>query len=335
MNYLFSVILLVILSCNTMQNENYYVLPTILIDKDGKIINLSKSEVILDYSPYPNIAIGSPYIFNSKKVFALDFYNLKVVRTYKNKNTYGFFNSQLLLFDFKGQFIDTIVKTKKDEKILNVSTSKEDKYLCYALVDKDIENNYFDLKPISLIITDMISKEQIYTINDLCYSIRCITSDRAWSSIGNKFTFSILEQPNIVVKTSAETSKAPYKGVEIKEKGIYLIDIDSIDKGYTKIRDDGFCPAWHPSEDKFIYIKDQSIWLYDYNTKKDNILYKANNNEDLLNVNWSPDGNYFLINGRDASGVKNIPLEKLINYRDGFEVKHVKIGLGYSPFSWR
>ena len=109
-------------------------------------------------------------------------------------------------------------------------------------------------------------------------------NDAPWLSDETKFIYDFRTDRQIKMfnDTNEEKSTRP--------PGIYLYYIDH--DRHSLLIPDGHSGVVSPVEEKIAYLKDKGIYVYNVNTKSNELLYTLSNKEKTAFVKWTPNGEY-------------------------------------------
>lgn len=193
----------------------------------------------------------------------------------------------IIEFNIRGDSINKVFDSKTGELVGNLCLSKNDTKLLFTL-----QNDYFNPsdplgqlnRPVNILIMDFKKREIIRKLDTVGMSLNVWINDAPWLSNETSFIYDFRTDRKI--KMYNDTSEERMT----EQAGIYLYDINLNKK--SLLIPDGYSGVVSPLEDKIAYLKDKNIYIYDVNTKSNELLYSLSKNEKTAFVNWTPRGDY-------------------------------------------
>lgn len=176
--------------------------------------------------------------------------------------------TDLVMMDFTGNEIRTIITSNPRCFIYNASISHNDSLLLYTkeFNVRSIEGQEICTEPAynKLVLYDLNRNLELAVIDNSTITNLFELNKKAFSSIENKFVYTK------------------------RKEGVYVFDINShLSK---KISPNGFCATWNPKRDVIAYIADKNIYLYDCLLDKTECIYTAKENQEIFDICWTSDG---------------------------------------------
>lgn len=193
----------------------------------------------------------------------------------------------IMEFNINGDSINKVFDSKTGELVGNLCLSRNDNKLLFTL-----ENDYFNPsdpigqlnRPVNILIMDFKKREIIKKLDTVGMSLNVWINDAPWLSHESSFIYDFRTDRKI--KMYNDTSEERMT----EQAGIYLYDINLNKK--SLLIPEGYSGVVSPLEDKIAYLKDKSIYVYNVNTKSNELLYSLSKKEKTAFVNWTPNGDY-------------------------------------------
>lgn len=231
--------------------------------------------------------------------------------------------------DIEGKFIDYIYKVNTGEFADGAYLTKNDSLLLFTINKKgDKKINPFEglMRMNSIVIMDFKSRKIIKTIDSVGYSPIFSMEESPWFYNGNSFIYSINYQNGI-----GGADELIEKG---KVAGVYIYNLAE-DKIKLLIPDASF-GICSPTDSIIAYKMGQSVYCFNLKNNTSHLIFKANKNQKVQNIHWTPDGKYvYLVYFTFyLSDIDFDTDEKLIEVATGKEMPFKKIHHGYMSYSW-
>lgn len=186
-----------------------------------------------------------------------------------------------------GELIGKIVDNKSGNLIWGMSLSKNDNKLLFG-----VKLDYFDPEnplaqldlPITYFIMDYKKNEIVKKLDTVALSNNVWINSRPWLSDENRFIYDFRTDRKMKLADGKSENESP------GQSGIYLYNIETDE--YSLLISGGYSGEVSPTADKIAYLKERGIWVYDINTKTNELLYTLNKKESTSSVEWTPDGQY-------------------------------------------
>lgn len=186
-----------------------------------------------------------------------------------------------------GELIGKIVDNKSGNLIWGMSLSKNDNKLLFG-----VKLDYFDPEnplaqldlPITYFIMDYKKNEIVKKLDTVALSNNVWINNRPWLSDENRFIYDFRTDRKMKLADGKSENESP------GQSGIYLYNIETDE--YSLLISGGYSGEVSPTADKIAYLKERGIWVYDINTKTNELLYTLNKKESTSSVEWTPDGQY-------------------------------------------
>nr|NQU88930.1 hypothetical protein [Bacteroidota bacterium] len=254
-----------------------------------------------------------------------------------SKDIHGYtFYDHLYLVDINENIVDSIyaADVSKGEIISGVYISPNDSILLIHLHYKPLKKNAegWFYSPLDILVIDFKNKEIIDRLENFhTYNIHYRqNSSCIFSPDGQQFVYSISDERNWYTD-----DREKYALLNKKDNGIYIYDL--VNKSHQQITDEGVDPIWSPNGDIIGYSNNKEVWFYSVKSKKKKLFYKTKNNQTVVNICWTPDGENLYIMTREKSNLypRGKLSHRLINIKNKTEtVNGVLMKLGLS-FYWK
>jgi hypothetical protein len=244
---------------------------------------------------------------------------------------YKTIHSNLVLLDTLGNVIKNVINTQKGQYEGAPYLSPNDSLLFFITeVESKIQSG-LDLfrRPVTINVINFKTQALVKQIPNVCDNIKFDIQESPWSSDGNSFVYSIVN--DIKIQVVGETEPGELK----TNSGVFVCDLNADTQ--RKIADKGRCAVWSPAGGVIAFIADNKIWLHNVVTGENELFYEAEKNEQLKVIHWAPDGKYLFVVCPKYFG-SNFNMkhnEKLIEIIGKREVDFVKPNIGLNNFSWK
>jgi hypothetical protein len=206
----------------------------------------------------------------------------------------------IIEFNINGDSINKVFDSKTGELVGDLCLSKNEAKLLFTL-----KNDYFNPsdpfgqlnRPVNILIMDFKKREIIRKLDTVGMSLNVWINDAPWLSNENNFIYDF--RTNREIKMYNDTNEERMTG----QAGIYLYDIN-LDKDSLLIAD-GYSGVVSPIEDKIAYLKEKGIYVYNINTKSNELLYSLSNKEKTAFVKWTPNGEYLYFESYSVNNFGN------------------------------
>lgn len=238
----------------------------------------------------------------------------------------------VVLFNLKGEIIDTVYTAKEDELTGNAYLSNKDSRLLFTLsIDHFDPANPLDQlnRPTSIVVMDFKSKEIIKKIDNVGSTSKIDFNESPWFADESRFIYDIRGDRKMTIEGESIAQ-------DENEPGIYLYNLATNE--HSLIIKDGYYGVVSPTADLVAYISDKrQIWLYDLASGKRQLVYNADKNEKVMHIHWAPSGEYiYLTNYNKFAFDIFYNGSKLIRVSDGQEASFVSdAGPGFGSYTWR
>lgn len=194
---------------------------------------------------------------------------------------------RIIEFNLSGDREDTVFNCKANELVNDICLSKNDNRLLFTMITQ-----YFNPsdprgqlnRPVSILIMDFKKRKTIRKLDTVGTQLNVWINDAPWLSDETKFIYDFRTDRQIKKYNDTSIEKTT------RQTGIYLYDIN-LDK-HSLLIPEGYSGEVSPVEDKIAYLKDKGIYVYNINTKSNELLYTLSNQEKTAFVKWTPNGEY-------------------------------------------
>jgi hypothetical protein len=326
-----------IAGCKTDENNFQLELPGKLaylnidqnIESSAKKISIyiADCDTIFECFSNERLNLGEISWLNTEDLFLAN-QRMKVDSDGFNTSKEPFIYSILLLDPIHELVLDTIYQSSAFEVLSNIYPSPDDSLFTFIIkkVPRNIEK--FTVKESSLHLFDLKNRVVRNHIEKISPNFSIFLAESPWSKDGDKIVF--WSGHSFINEESGEKEN----DYLINKKGVYLLSLK--DSKVELIVENGEFGIWSPEELKVAYIKNNNIWIYDYQTDKSQLLYKSKLSENLSRIHWSPDGDYLRVQGWRYTALGYLfekPVDRLLKVDNGQEILFKAIG--GTSYTWK
>lgn len=245
----------------------------------------------------------------------------------------------IVVLDVQGNVIERIVNNKLGTIAGSSFPSTKNKRIVYTYKiykeivspnekrsEKEILSDVWK-EPSSLVVIDYKTRKEEIHINDFSKGGSLYLREFPWSPDEKKFVYTILKNIQVSLKGQPLNSEDD----SISTAGSYIFDVE-------KAKDVKFIPGsvyavFHPVSNKVAYIKNNEVWIYDLDADSSHILYSSKHKTDIMDIRWSPKGDYIYVRHHVDKSRKSKQL--LIKADGGKVMPNITFPVYIHHYTWR